>query len=108
MAERRINLSRLKAGTRVLLETTEGVWCFRIVDPALCLIEVEGTDHRFQHQAKLGRFLKSMEPTKDGSEANGELVECWVFSVQFADVVFISEPVLTASIEGDDWKYDVF
>jgi len=108
-----VDLSRQKAGTRVLLETTVGVWALKLTDPVNVLVEVISTDPRFSHSAKpcVGQFVESSPPVGPHLKAprfeKGKLVKGWMFSIRFADVILIAEPVQSIKVEGDDWSYEI-
>jgi len=105
-----VDLLRQKAGTRILLETTIGIWDFKLNNPAGLLIEVTSTDPRFCHRTKpcLGQFIESTEP-KSGPPLfeKGKLIKGWMFSIRFADVILIAEPVQSINISGDGWSYEI-
>lgn len=105
---RSIDLSQLSAGTQLLLETTESVWTLMIVDPEAFIVRVEGTDRRFLGLPKQGQFLKSFSRDSRDAGKLGLVIEDHCFSIRFADAVFVSEPVISARVEGVDWHYDVF
>jgi hypothetical protein len=105
-----VDLARQRAGTRILLETTVGVWALKLTDPVNLLVEVMSTDPRFSHSARpcVGQFIESSDPKAFGPcFESGKIVKGWMFSIRFADVVLIAEPVQSLKIEGDDWSYEI-
>lgn len=106
-----VDLSRQKAGTRVLIETTIGVWALKLTDPANLLVEVMSTDPRFSHRATpcVGQFIESSPPadSKGPCFEKGKIIKGWMFSIRFADVILIAEPIQSIKVEGDDWSYEI-
>ena len=105
-----VDLSRQKAGTRVLLETTIGVWALKLNDPINLLVEVMSTDPRFSHSPRpcVGQLVESSDPNSSPPTfAKGKIVKGWMFSIRFADVILIAEPVQSINVEGDNWNYEI-
>jgi hypothetical protein len=104
-----IDVTRLKAGTRILAETPNCVWAFKVVEPESALVEVYGTDPQFKDSAPVkGRLLQAYDPTEGGPNLKHSLVKGWYFQVQFANVVLVGRECLSARVEGEGWSYEAF
>jgi hypothetical protein len=110
-AIRHVDVTRLKAGTRILVETAgkNCVWAFKVVDPELAMVEVYGTDPNFKDSRPVkGMLLQAYEPVQGGSNLPHCLVKDWNFQVRFANVVLVGGPVESARVEGPGWSYEAF
>ena len=102
-----IDVTRLADGTRILIETPNCIWAFKVIEASTALLEVYGTDKHFKDSAPVkGRLLHSYEPVSGGPNEPHTLVKDWNFQVQFANVVLVGGPISTARIEGKDWSYE--
>jgi len=104
----KVEIARLMAGTRFLIETEGGVWSLKLKNPKRLEVEVVGTDPRFASKPApvLGVFVESCDPaTKHGSP--GEIIKGQSFSVRFRDVVLVSQPITSVLIEGPGWSYEL-
>lgn len=103
-----VDVSRQKVGTRLLVETTVGVWAFKLTDPEHLLVEVMSTDKRFRSGTPIiGQLVESADPKVKKRFMKGSLVKGWPFSIRFADAVLITEPLQSLLIEGEGWSYEL-
>lgn len=105
-----VDLTRLKVGDKLLVETQAGVWELEIRDPELLLVHVSSTDKNFKSvkQPILGQFVQSNCPTsKVVTFEDGKLIKGWTFAIRFADATLVSRPTVGILIEGDGWKYEL-
>jgi hypothetical protein len=105
---RHIDVTRLKAGTRILVQTeTENIWALKVIDPKFALVEVYGTDPRFKDQPPVkGILLQSFLPGRDGQNLAHAFVKNWLFQIKFANIILVGGPLKSALVEGDNWSYE--
>jgi hypothetical protein len=102
-----IDVTKLAADTRILVETPHGVWAFKVIAPERAMLEVYGTDPNFKdHRPVKGMLCQAFEQVEGGSNREHSLVKGWSFQIQFANVVLVGGPVVTARVEGHDWSYE--
>jgi len=101
------DLGRLKPHTTVILESDHGTLYTLDVLPAKYLVKVFSTDATFcGNPAIRGLFAGSKDDQGDiwpGVVRRGARV---VF--QFKNCQFVTQPIVTARVEGADWHFEVF
>lgn len=98
------NVSRLKAGSVLLIESTLGtLYALNIIEDRL--VDVQGTDPLFR-TPKRGIFVESWSAKVGGTTFPDWIGKDLRMMLRFADANFLTEPVATALIEGDGWKYE--
>lgn len=100
-----INVPALPPGTVILIETTANVYELRVIGASH--VEVSGTDARF-HTPVIGRFVQSVydpEATMTFADWIGANLR---MDIEFKNATFRSTPVISASVIGKGYKYDVF
>lgn len=103
-----VDLARQKVGTRLLVETTVGVWAFKLTDPEKLLVEVMSTDKRFRSGTPIiGQFVESADPKIKKRFMQGSLAKGWTFCIRFADAMLVTEPVQSLMVEGEGWSYEL-
>jgi len=111
MTAQRVDLTRLKPGTKALIESTNGtLYTLTVLDPDQRLIEVYSVDPVFfPHPPKRAQFVGS-QTHRAGDPAGEVFPSCVVKGARmlfkFADANFLSEPVTTARLEGTGWFYE--
>lgn len=102
-----IDIRQRAIGEIILVETDNGIYELVVVAPSQCLVKVTGTDPRL-HQPAVGRFLNStsvLYPYK--------VCPAWIglgcrMLIAFRNANFESGVILSASIRGNGWHFDVF
>lgn len=106
-----IDISKLRPGTRLLVETVTNVWSFTVTVPENLRVEVSGTDERFKNLEKpvLGMLVLCEEPIAvNARQLPGCIAKGWTFLIDFANCRLIGNQVVSARVEGDGWSYEAF
>lgn len=108
MENDRIDLTKLDSDTKLLVETTGGVWEFEYIQNDL--IRVSGTDERFKRQGFVGKYLEAIEPgVRVGrlpNRVDSHIVRGYVCKIEFRDLILVTKPVVSVLIIGDGWEYE--
>lgn len=102
-----IDVSRLAKGTRLLIETTQYLYEFVVVDTVNRLVEIQGSDPRFKNPV-IGQFLRS-----NYDMPGLVFLENWIgkslrMQVRFRDSAISFPCAVSVRIEGDGYHFDVF
>ena len=89
----KIIISKLSKGTRVLLEAKDGCYELLVTKPAGSIVQI--TVPRLGPANACGQMLDDIQ--------QGEK-----FTVRFKNGTRVSGPVLSATVYGDGWHYDIF
>lgn len=100
-----ISIPHLLAGDKVLVETTISV--FELVVVAYEHVEMSGTDYRFKRPV-IGRFAQSVYDVEGTMKFPGWIGKNLRMDVEFQNATFRSTPVVSASVQGKGYRYDVF
>lgn len=91
----------------MIVETTQCVWSFTVLDVENQVVEVQGNEPNFNGRPPVrGQLTEAVEPVQGGRSVKGYLVKGWPFVLTFANVVMVCNPVVTARVEGDGWHYE--
>lgn len=107
-----IDITRLKPGIQLIVETPGNLWSMEVVDPEQGVLRVYGTDPKFKDNPPAnGQLVQAYEPKEllptDACESKPfALVKDWLFQIRFANVVLVGGPVSSVLVEGDGWHYD--
>lgn len=102
-----IDLRRLKPGTTIFLETNLCLYELKVLDPDHCLIEISGTDEGLK-QPIIGQFVASIYPVDSKIRLDGWIGRNLVMEIRFRNGIHLSGPIISASVKGVGWNYDVF
>ncbi len=100
-----INVPDLPPGTVILIETPAQVYELIIVGNSHVI--VTGTDHRF-HTPVTGRFVQSVYDRDATISFAGWIGANLRMDIEFKNATFRSTPVISACVQGNGFKYDVF
>lgn len=104
-----IDITKLEAGTVVVVETTTGgIFELTVVNPEKGLAEITGTDPHF-HRSVVGQLLcSSAEPDGDVKVPNW-IGETLCMHLRFLDCTFVCCNAHAATVIGTSgWRFDVF
>lgn len=102
-----IDIRKMKPGTKIMVETTQGVYDIEVVAPSVAMIDVSGTEPRL-HQKLTGQLRASH------LDVGGQVgLTAWIgknlrMAIQFGNAIHNCSPALSAKVSGPDWSYDVF
>lgn len=103
-----INTLKLRAGTKVLVETTQHIYALRFVDPIdQQIVEVQSTDNRIQG-TKIGQFVRSSYDRDGKVSIEGWISKSMRMQILFQNGTLLCTPTLSARLEGEGWSYNVF
>jgi hypothetical protein len=102
-----IDLRKRNVGEAILIETDSGIYELVLVQPQQCLVQVTGTDPRL-HTPTIGRLAYSVDALNPADRRDGWIGPAHRLLIVFRNANFESGVVLSASIRGQDWHYDVF
>jgi hypothetical protein len=114
----RIDVLRLKVGTRLFVETEHNLYEMKVVVPGL--LEISSTDPAL-HQPTVGKFIGSrrMAFTQQfdtmsrpqrlpSNDLPGRIAKGASMHIHFRNGEYLSTPVASAEVRGDNWYYLVF
>lgn len=101
-----IDLRLLKLGTIVFLETNLCLYELKVLDSD-CLIEISSTDDALK-QPTIGRFVASIYPIDPAVRLEEWIGQNLVMEIRFRNGNYLSGPIISASLKGSDWNYEVF
>jgi hypothetical protein len=102
-----ISLTCQPPGTRIYLETTDYSYELTLLDQAQLKVEITSNDPRLGIRT-VGIFERSVYDEKRRAFLLGRIVEGMRMQIRFANGIFCSRPVTTATVLGNDWHYKVF
>jgi hypothetical protein len=102
-----IDLRLLKPGTTIFLETNLCLYELKVLNPDNCLIEISGTDEGLK-QPTIGQFVASIYPVDPTVRLEGWIGRNLVMEIRFRNGNYLSGPIISASLKGCGWGYDVF
>lgn len=102
-----IDIRKQAPNSTILLETDAGVLELRVVRPADGLIEVSSADRRLR-QPVVGRLLHSVYALDDTVMLDRWIGKTMKMVIAFSNATFVSGVVLSATVRGQGWHYDVF
>jgi len=89
----KIVISKLPKGTRVLIEAKDGCYELLVTKPAGSIVKI--TVPRLRPTNVCGQMLDDIERGQK-------------FAVRFKNGTRVSGPVISATVYGDGWHYDIF
>jgi hypothetical protein len=100
-----IDVTRLKVGMRLMVETEQAIYEMRVLHQGLSLVEISSSDPVLR-QPTVGQFIGSQLPPACA-------VPNWIgkglsMHLRFRNGDYFSAPVLSAEVKGDTWHYDLF
>ncbi len=103
-----IDICRLPPGSRIIVETAQYLYEMVVENPEASLLEIGGSDPRFRGRP-VGALLRSV------FDVDGKIfVPHWIGKDLRMQIIlsdrtsFSLAKTLSASVEGDNWHYDVF
>lgn len=102
-----IDLRLLKPGTIVFLETNLCLYELKVLDSNHCLIEISSNDDALKRPTT-GQFVASIYPVDSKIRLDGWIGRNLVMEIRFRNGNYLSGPIISASVKGVDWSYDVF
>lgn len=100
-----ITISKLKPGTHLLIESiADTIYSLCVRENGL--LDVYSTDAMFRNDPpKRAKFIGSCHD-KAAPRVPDRITKGNRMVFEFFNAYFVSEPVLTALVEGDGWKYE--
>ena len=102
-----VDISRQAIGTMILAETDMGLHELTVVNPLQSIVQVTGTDPQF-HKPVLGRFLQSISALDPRERINHWIGRAMRMVIAFRGAAYESGIVLSATVKGPNWHFDVF
>jgi hypothetical protein len=102
-----IDLTKQKKGTRIIVETDSLLFEIVVLDPARCLIEVASTTPLLR-EPTIGQYLRGVYVLDASVGIDHWIGRTMQMFLHFRNGDFLTGPVVTASIAGPGWTYDVF
>lgn len=105
-----VDLVKREKGDSILMDSATGsLYQVTIVDPDERIVAFWSSEPLFRREKpKIGRYVESRSLRNGGVVVEDWIIKACRMVIQFADTVFISEPVMTAHVEGKNWTYDPF
>jgi len=104
-AEPGIDVRRLKGGTQIIVETQSHVYEIKAVMPQAGLFEFSSTDPPL-HKPVVGRFTAGRCPPQ--TDVEGWIGKGLQMLILFRNGYYVSDPVVSAEVKSDHWRYAVF
>ena len=102
-----IDITRLAKGTKLIVETTQGVFEFSVTNPRHGLVRVFGTDARLRAGIS-GQVLESFYDIEGRVAVPNWITKSLRIQITFKNGVYPCTPALSARVEGAGWHYEVF
>jgi hypothetical protein len=102
-----IDITRQPIGTTILVETDTGLHELIVVNPQQATVQITGSDPRF-HKPILGRLLQSVSALEPLVKLNHWIGRAMKMVIAFRGEPYTSGIVLSATVKGPGWHYDVF
>lgn len=105
-----IDITRLALGDRIIVETDDGMFTFKVIGPNAAITEIETTSRTFRWgKPVVGQVLGAYESDEFQLKKDFCIVKDWHIRIKFDDASIITEKVRAATIEGaTGWTYEVF
>jgi hypothetical protein len=100
-----IDVRRLRAGTRLFIETENHVYEMKVVLASAGLLEITSSDPVL-HLPTVGQYLSGQFPPD--CEVDGWIGKGLFMFIRFRNGCYASAPVRSAEVLGDTWHYTVF
>lgn len=105
--ESNIDVTRLKPGMKLFLETGTAVYTLLVLRPKLGLVQVTSSRPELR-QPTVGQLIGSYQSDASRTAFLNQIVKNFSFCLRFADGYFTSTPVTAAEVSGGHWHYIVF
>ncbi len=102
-----IDLSKLAKNTKIIVETDSHLFEIKVLDPATGHVEINGTAPQLR-QPTVGQYLRSIYVLDARVGIDKWIGRTMQMFLRFRNGDFLSGPVVTASVSGPGWSYDVF
>jgi hypothetical protein len=102
-----IDVRQRQAGEVILVETDNSIYELTVMVPRQCLVQVTGTDPRLR-QPTVGRLLNSTAVLHPHDVRDAWIGPARRMLIAFRNVNFESGVIVSASIRGNGWHFDVF
>jgi len=102
-----IDLHQMKPGTIAFLETNLCLYELKVLNPINCIVEISGTDEALK-QIVVGQFIASIYPIDPTIRLEGWIGRNLAMEIRFRNGKYVSGPIISASLKGIGWSYDVF
>jgi len=106
-ARQGISLTCQCPGACIYLETTDYSYELTLLDRSSLKVEIASNDPRLGIRT-VGIFERSVYDEKGNVFLSARIVEGMRMQIRFANGVFRSRPVVTATVLGTGWHYKVF
>ncbi|MGA2059117.1 MAG: hypothetical protein ABSG67_01450 [Thermoguttaceae bacterium] len=106
-SEPSLDLARQRSRTHVSLETTDYSYRLTLLNERLLKVEIVSNDRRIGVRS-IGFFERSVYDEEGSVFLAGRIVSGMRMQIRFANGVFCSRPVVSATVCGDGWHYRVF
>lgn len=102
-----MDVTRLPAGTKIIVETTQGVYELVIDNPQISLVSIRGTDPRLKEPIT-GQLVASHYDHEGRVSLPNWIGKNLRMHIKFLNCEHTCSVSLSARVEGDGWHYDVF
>jgi hypothetical protein len=102
-----INLTKMQVGTKVVVETTQGVYELVVENPRHAVVSITGSDPRL-HRPLYCQVKRSIYDSRGQITLEYRIAKSLRMELKFLHGPFICSPTLSARVQGRGWYYDVF
>ncbi len=102
-----IDITKQKAGTRIIVETDSLLFELKILDPFRCLVEVTSTAPQLR-EPTVGQYLRGIYVLDASVGIDHWIGRTMQMFLRFRNGDFLTGPVVAASLSGPGWTFDVF
>jgi hypothetical protein len=102
-----VDLASQRSGTLIYLETTDRSYQLTLLDRRSLKVEIVSNDRRIGVRS-IGFFERSVYDEEGCTFLADRIVLGMRMQIRFANGVFYSRPVVSATVFGNSWHYRVF
>jgi hypothetical protein len=102
-----IDISQQPKGSKIIVETDGHLFEITVLSPVNRLVEVSGTEPVLR-EPTVGQYLRGVYVLDASVGFDNWIGRTMQMTIKFRNGIFLSGPVVTASIAGPGWNYEVF
>ncbi len=102
-----IDISKQRPGTKIIVETDNLIFELKVVDPSRGLLEVTSNSPLLRRPT-IGQYLRGVYVLDASVGIDHWIGRTMQMFLRFRNGYSLTGPVITASLSGPGWTYDVF
>lgn len=102
-----IDITKQKEGTKIIVETNNHLFEIKVLSPKEGLIEVSSTSPELKRPT-IGQYMRGVYVLDSAVTIDRWIGRTMQMYLRFRNGFFLSGPVVSATISGEGWKYEIF